>query len=894
MIRCQINQQINELVEPHKINYYDKKALFDQYKKEAENGNNGNHQAMHDLATCYINGEGTEKNLEQGFYWHQKAVEYGDKNAMNCLAFHWYQKSAENGDEEAQYNLASLYYNGEGTEKDLEKAFYWYQKSAENGNKNAIYCLAKYYKDRKGIDKNLEKAYWYQNSAENDDKKAQYNFASLTNCYYKGEETEKDLKKAFHWYQKSTINGSEEAQYNLASLYYNGKGTENVLEKVFYWCQKAAENGKHYAMNSLATFYYNGEVTEKNLEKAFYWCRKAAINDNHYAIHNLATFYYNGEGTERDLEKSFYWHQKAVEYGDEKAICCLANHYKSGEGTEKDSEKAFYWYQKLAENGNEIAQYNLASLYYNGEGTEKDLKKAFYWYQKSAENGNEEIQYILASLYYNGEGTEKDLKKAFHWYQKSAENGYHDAMVCLSNCYYNGEGTEKNLEKTFYCGEETEKDLKKPSIGVKNRLKMWFQKSAENGYEKAQYDLATLYYSGIGTEKNLEKAFYWSQKLAENNNHSNAMVCLANRYSKGEGTEKDFEKALYWYEKAAKNGNKTAINALATTYKFGIITEKNLKKALYWYQKLIETAKNDPEIEPTCVHRLMINGKAKLIKPIERFIVESEDKNYNKSKLLYNPSGNENIDEFINYTQTYFVQETSRMRFISYDRFKNKEFIRGGGFSNIYKATWINGPHSWNEEKEDFEYKDPNMIVALKQLNNSEKISFKELKEDLDTKDFIIIMKYYKFDLRNYITKNKDFYNIEWSKKLKILRFIAEGLNYLHSQKIIHQDLHSGNILCENEDNLVISDFGISKSSMESANDNERYGIIPYMAPEILKGKCYTTLSDIYSFGMIMWELMTGSLPFEDRTQDNGLARKYVMMVFVLQKQQMHLKVILN
>ncbi|GES75674.1 kinase-like domain-containing protein [Rhizophagus clarus] len=720
MIRCQINQQINELVEPHKINYYDKKALFDQYKKEAENGNNGNHQAMHDLATCYINGEGTEKNLEQGFYWHQKAVEYGDKNAMNCLA--------ENGDEEAQYNLASLYYNGEGTEKDLEKAFYWYQKSAENGNKNAIYCLAKYYKDRKGIDKNLEKAYWYQNSAENDDKKAQYNFASLTNCYYKGEETEKDLKKAFHWYQKSTINGSEEAQYNLASLYYNGKGTENVLEKVFYWCQKAAENGKHYAMNSLATFYYNGEVTEKNLEKAFYWCRKAAINDNHYAIHNLATFYYNGEGTERDLEKSFYWHQKAVEYGDEKAICCLANHYKSGEGTEKDSEKAFYWYQKLAEN-------------------------------------------------------------------------------------------------------------------------------AENGYEKAQYDLATLYYSGIGTEKNLEKAFYWSQKLAENNNHSNAMVCLANRYSKGEGTEKDFEKALYWYEKAAKNGNKTAINALATTYKFGIITEKNLKKALYWYQKLIETAKNDPEIEPTCVHRLMINGKAKLIKPIERFIVESEDKNYNKSKLLYNPSGNENIDEFINYTQTYFVQETSRMRFISYDRFKNKEFIRGGGFSNIYKATWINGPHSWNEEKEDFEYKDPNMIVALKQLNNSEKISFKELKE---------LAMIYVADLNNY-----HFYNIEWSKKLKILRFIAEGLNYLHSQKIIHQDLHSGNILCENEDNLVISDFGISKSSMESANDNERYGIIPYMAPEILKGKCYTTLSDIYSFGMIMWELMTGYIELMKKCWDS-------------------------
>ncbi|RGB38608.1 hypothetical protein C1646_740501 [Rhizophagus diaphanus] len=69
------------------------------------------------------------------------------------------------------------------------------------------------------------------------------------------------------------------------------------------------------------------------------------------------------------------------------------------------------------------------------------------------------------------------------------------------------------------------------------------------------------------------------------------------------------------------------------------------------------------------------------------------------------------------------------MKFISYDRFKNIEFIKAGGFSKFYKATWIDGPHSWNEEKEDFEYEDPNIIVALKQLNNSENISIEELKE---------------------------------------------------------------------------------------------------------------------------------------------------------------------
>jgi len=69
------------------------------------------------------------------------------------------------------------------------------------------------------------------------------------------------------------------------------------------------------------------------------------------------------------------------------------------------------------------------------------------------------------------------------------------------------------------------------------------------------------------------------------------------------------------------------------------------------------------------------------------------------------------------------------MKFVSFDQFKDIEMIGKGGFSEIYKANWIDGPPYWNEEKKDFEYKDPNTIVALKQLNNSENITFEKLKE---------------------------------------------------------------------------------------------------------------------------------------------------------------------
>ncbi len=126
-------------------------------------------------------------------------------------------------------------------------------------------------------------------------------------------------------------------------------------------------------------------------------------------------------------------------------------------------------------------------------------------------------------------------------------------------------------------------------------------------------------------------------------------------------------------------------------------------------------------------------------------------------------------------------------------------------------------------------------------------------------------------DLTHYITEN--FYIICWSKKLEQLSEIANGLSRIHKKKIIHRDFHSGNILVkENERyNIKISDLGLSKSATESSDDNENYGIIPYMAPEIFQGQKYTTASDIYSFGMIMWEYMTGRRPFWDRVHDTDL-----------------------
>uniref|UniRef100_U9TLM8 Protein kinase domain-containing protein n=1 Tax=Rhizophagus irregularis (strain DAOM 181602 / DAOM 197198 / MUCL 43194) TaxID=747089 RepID=U9TLM8_RHIID len=135
------------------------------------------------------------------------------------------------------------------------------------------------------------------------------------------------------------------------------------------------------------------------------------------------------------------------------------------------------------------------------------------------------------------------------------------------------------------------------------------------------------------------------------------------------------------------------------------------------------------------------------------------------------------------------------MEFVPYDQFKNIEFIASGGFSKIYKATWVNGPiNNWYENEPDGWniFRNNNYTVVLKKLNNSKNITSKELNElkvfyqiysnrnvlekyniaryfgitqDPITKDIMIIMTYYKSgDLIRYLSS--DFYRIDWEIKL--------------------------------------------------------------------------------------------------------------------------------
>ncbi|CAI2173344.1 5071_t:CDS:2 [Funneliformis geosporum] len=86
-----------------------------------------------------------------------------------------------------------------------------------------------------------------------------------------------------------------------------------------------------------------------------------------------------------------------------------------------------------------------------------------------------------------------------------------------------------------------------------------------------------------------------------------------------------------------------------------------------------------------------------------------------------------------------------------------------------------------------------------------------------------------------------------------------------------HKDFHSGNIL-QDEIYSYVSDFGLTGPADKQKTNDNIYGVLPYIAPEVLNGELYTLASDIYSFGIIMAELSTGNPPFYDRKHDVSLA----------------------
>jgi serine/threonine protein kinase len=110
--------------------------------------------------------------------------------------------------------------------------------------------------------------------------------------------------------------------------------------------------------------------------------------------------------------------------------------------------------------------------------------------------------------------------------------------------------------------------------------------------------------------------------------------------------------------------------------------------------------------------------------------------------------------------------------------------------------------------------------------------------------------------------------SLSWTQRWQISIDIGKGILHLHSKNILHRDLKSLNILLDDQLHAKVSDFGLSVVKKETTlssskkNSNQEVGTLPWMAPELFNGEKYMPYSDIFSYGVILWEIATREMPY--------------------------------
>ncbi len=201
-------------------------------------------------------------------------------------------------------------------------------------------------------------------------------------------------------------------------------------------------------------------------------------------------------------------------------------------------------------------------------------------------------------------------------------------------------------------------------------------------------------------------------------------------------------------------------------------------------------------------------------------------------------------------------------------RYKILDVIGGGGMSNVYLAhdmildrdVAMKILHYNFSNEEEMHRRFQREALSATSLTHPNIVSIYDVGEDGDM--HYLVMEYVKGQtLKQYI---QQYAPLAPTKCVDIMKQLASGIAHAHQNQIIHRDIKPQNILMDEDGNVKITDFGIAMALEDTSftRTNSVLGTVHYLSPEQARGGSATKKSDIYSLGIVLYELLTGHVPF--------------------------------
>lgn len=206
------------------------------------------------------------------------------------------------------------------------------------------------------------------------------------------------------------------------------------------------------------------------------------------------------------------------------------------------------------------------------------------------------------------------------------------------------------------------------------------------------------------------------------------------------------------------------------------------------------------------------------------------------------------------------------------NRYEIIKEIGKGGMANVYLAldTYLNREVAIKVLKGDMS-NDPVSLERFKrEANASTKLSHPNAVDVYDVGDdhnmHYIVMEYVKGHTLKELIKRRG--ALPPKEAVWIMKQLASALLEAHKNGIIHRDIKSQNVLIKDDGTVKLADFGIAviHNSMQITSKGNVLGSVHYLAPELAKGNQATMQSDIYSLGIVFYELLTGDVPYKADT----------------------------